>query len=93
MLGDSGQYDEGWADTHMNPYDAVQAAKDAHAKWFIPIHWGAFALANHAWDEPPKSAVEAAGELNINIATPRIGEKVSYDQIELFTEHWWEDIN
>lgn len=93
MLGDSGQYDEGWATTHMNPSEAVQAAKDAHARWFIPIHWGAFALANHAWDEPPKLAVEAARELNINIATPRIGEKVSYDQIELFTEHWWEDIN
>ncbi len=93
MLADSGQYDEGWATTHMAPGEAVQAAKDAHAKWFIPIHWGAFALANHAWDEPPELAVEAAKELSVNIATPRIGEKVNYDQIELFTEHWWEDIN
>ena len=93
MLADSGQYDEGWATTHMNPREAAQAAKDAHAKWFIPIHWGAFALANHAWDEPPKLAVQAAEELDVNIATPRIGEAVDYGKIEQFTENWWEGIN
>ncbi len=93
MLADSGQYDTGWASTHMNPREAAQAAKDAHAKWFIPVHWGAFALANHAWDEPPKLAVQAAEELEINIATPRLGETVDYDNIAQFTEHWWEGID
>lgn len=90
MLADAGQYDTGWATTHMNPAEAAQAAKDAHAKWFIPVHWGAFVLANHAWDEPPRLAVEAAEELDINIATPRIGESMDYEQIKQFTEHWWE---
>ena len=92
MLADSGQYDPGWAATHMNPSEAVQAAKDAQARWFIPVHWGAFVLANHAWDEPPAVASEVAEQLGVNIATPRIGEKVDYDQIALFTEHWWEEI-
>ena len=91
MLADSGQYDAGWAQTHMNPRESVQAAKDAHAKWYIPIHWGAFALSNHAWDEPPKQATAAAGELGVNIATPRMGEAVRYDEIEQFTEAWWEE--
>ena len=93
MLADTGQYDEGWAATHMSPGESVQAAKDAHAKWYIPIHWGAFALSNHAWDEPPQLAVQAAEELGVNIATPRIGEAVDNDTIEQFTEHWWEGIN
>ena len=93
MLADSGQYDTGWATTHMNPGEAVQAAKDAHAKWLIPVHWGAFVLANHAWDEPPRLAVQAAEELGIDIATPRIGEAVDYSKIEQYTEHWWEEIN
>lgn len=93
IMADSGQYDKAWAMTHMNPNEAVQAAKDAHAKWLIPVHWGAFVLANHAWDEPPEMAVEAAESIGVNIATPKIGERVDYDNIESFTEHWWEDID
>ena len=93
MLADAGQYDAGWATTHMNPVETAQAAKDAHAKWFIPVHWGAFTLANHAWDEPPKLAVQAAEQLGVNIATPRLGETVDYNKIEQFTEHWWEEFN
>lgn len=93
MLADSGQYDKGWATTHMAPTEAVQAAKDAHAKWLIPVHWGTFALSNHAWDDPPKQAVKAAEELGVSIATPRIGEAVDYDKIGQFTEHWWEEID
>ena len=93
MLADSGQYDKGWATTHMNPNESVQAAQDAHAKWFIPIHWGAFVLANHAWDEPPRIATQAAEQLGVNIATPRIGEVVDYEQIDMFNEYWWEEVD
>jgi L-ascorbate metabolism protein UlaG (beta-lactamase superfamily) len=81
MLADAGQYDVGWATTHMFPEQSVQAAKDAHAKWLIPVHWGAFKLSNHAWDEPPMLAIKAAEEQGANIATPRIGQTVSYDDI------------
>lgn len=91
MLADAGQYDVGWATTHMFPEQSVQAAKDAHAKWLIPVHWGAFKLSNHAWDEPPILAVKAAKEQGANIATPRIGQTISYDDISSFTEHWWEE--
>ena len=91
MLADSGQYDKGWATTHMFPEEAVQAAKDVHAKWLIPVHWGAYSLSNHAWDDPPQRAVKAAGEQGVNLATPRIGQAVSYDDIASFTEHWWEE--
>lgn len=90
ILADSGQYDVGWASTHMFPEQAVQAAKDAHAKWLIPVHWGAFKLSNHAWDEPPQLAVTAAQEQNVNLATPRIGQTVNYANISEYNEHWWE---
>ncbi|WP_278245432.1 hypothetical protein [Ruminococcus albus] len=36
-------------------------------------------------------AVKAAKEQGANIATPRIGQTVSYDDISSFTEHWWEE--
>ena len=90
MLADSGQYDSGWAETHMFPEQTVQAAKDAHAEWLIPVHWGAFVLSNHSWYDPPKRAVKAAEEQGVNLATPRLGQTVSYDDISSFNEHWWE---
>ena len=90
MMADSGQYDNGWASIHMTPEQSVQAAKDAHAKWFIPVHWGAFSLANHAWNDPPIRAVEEAKRQGVNIATPKIGERVDYGKIVQFQERWWD---
>lgn len=90
MLADCGQYDPAWASTHMFPEESVQAALDAHAKWYIPVHWGAFVLSNHDWDEPPRLALEAAERLGVHIAVPEIGENVDYSQIEQCSERWWE---
>lgn len=91
MLSDSAQYNDAWAQTHMTPEQAVQASKDAHAKWLTPIHWGAFKLSTHPWDEPPKRAVAAAEEQGVSLATPRIGQTMDYDDISSFNEHWWEE--
>ena len=92
MIADAGQYDTGWKTTHMFPEQTVQAAGDAHAKWLIPVHWGAFSLANHSWDDPIIRAVAAAEDEGINLATPCIGQTVDYDTIATYTEHWWEGI-
>lgn len=91
MLFDSAQHSDAWAQTHMTPEQAVQAAQDAHAKWLMPIHWGAFKLSTHPWDEPPKRAVAAAEEQGVSLATPRIGKTMDYDDISSFNEHWWEE--
>ena len=91
MLSDSAQYSDAWVQTHMTPEQAVQAAQDAHAKWLMPIHWGAFKLSTHPWDEPPKRAVAAAEEQGVSLATPRIGQTMAYDDISSFDEHWWEE--
>lgn len=90
MLADSAQYNDAWALTHMTPEQSVQAAKDAHAKWLMPIHWGAFKLSSHDWDEPPRRAIKAAQEQGVSLATPRIGQTVDYDDISSFNEHWWQ---
>ena len=92
MLAEDGQYDPTWSSIHMMPEETVQAALDAHATWLIPVHWGTFVLANHSWDDPAVRATEAAKENGQNIATPRIGQTVTYDDILSFTEHWWESI-
>ncbi len=39
-------------DVHMNPKEAITAFQNLHAKYFIPIHWGSFDLADEPLDEP-----------------------------------------
>ena len=90
MLVECGQYDPGWAMTHMFPEQSAQAAVDVHAKWVIPVHWGAYCLNNSAWDDPIIRVTSAAEEKQVNLATPRIGQTVDYDEIAIYREWWWE---
>lgn len=47
-----GQYNEMWSAIHMMPEQSVQAAIDVKSKLAMPIHWGAFDLAPHVWQDP-----------------------------------------
>lgn len=71
---ENGAYDNSWAEIHMKPEQAVQAAIDLQTKLFFPVHWGKFDLAYHRWDEPIKRAISAAEKHGIPTATPRIGQ-------------------
>lgn len=85
-----GQYDKHWAGMHMVPEESVQAGIDAQAKTIMPIHWGCFTLANHAWIDPVERFTKKAKELNITTATPQIGESILLKSIEYPHEKWWE---
>ena len=78
-----------WIDIHMDPEDSVRAHLAVRANRLLPVHWGTFNLAFHAWDEPIKRAVEAAHAQGAEIVTPRIGEAVT----PLFVStDWWNAI-
>lgn len=90
LLAECGQYNESWSKVHMFPEQTAQVAVDVHAEWMIPVHWGAFVLALHAWDDSVTRCTAAAAQLGVNIATPEIGQTVDYDEISSYTAHWWE---
>jgi L-ascorbate metabolism protein UlaG (beta-lactamase superfamily) len=87
-LLECGQYDKAWPNVHMMPEQTVQAAKDLGTKLLVPIHWGAFVLALHAWAEPVERAGEAAMKLQIRFATPRLGQVLPV-QATRPAEAWW----
>ena len=91
FMADTGQYNKAWLGIHMNPYHALQAAKDVNAKYYIPIHWGAFSLSNHDWFEPAKITTSNQEKYGVRVITPRIGEIVDVDYIEKYTDKWWEE--
>lgn len=85
-----GQYDDLWADIHMVPEESVQVGVDVKANYMMPIHWGAFLLANHDWRDPAERFIKKANELNVNYVTPKIGQSVLINSNEYPTTKWWE---
>ncbi|PBQ33565.1 MBL fold metallo-hydrolase [Sphingobacteriaceae bacterium] len=86
---ESGQYNTTWPNIHMMPEETVQAALDLKAKVLLPVHWGKFNLALHAWDEPIKRILKKAEELKVPVTTPKIGEVLEIGSAPI-TEKWWE---
>ncbi len=89
-LIDCGQYNNAWKHSHMFPPEAVQAAKDVKTDYFMPIHWAGFTLAMHPWDEPVKESIKHADIQGLKYFTPKIGEVISNNNINGFTQRWWE---
>jgi L-ascorbate metabolism protein UlaG (beta-lactamase superfamily) len=87
-----GQYDKNWKYIHMIPEEVVQAAQDLNSKKLLAVHWGKFALGNHAWDEPAVRVHKAAQEKQLNLLTPMIGERVNIDDHSQQFLPWWENI-
>ena len=78
-----------WPDVHMFPQETVQAGIDLSSKKIVPIHWGAFKLALHAWNEPAIIASREAREKNIPIEIPKIGQSFKIDSIPKNQEKWY----
>ncbi|WP_238480153.1 MBL fold metallo-hydrolase [Eikenella glucosivorans] len=86
---ENGQYDRRWPDNHMFPEQTVQAAIDVGARRLMPIHWGAFSLALHDWDEPVRRSMPLAQSRGLPVLTPLMGQVFGVDTE---TRFWWEEI-
>jgi L-ascorbate metabolism protein UlaG (beta-lactamase superfamily) len=84
-----GQYNIAWHSIHMLPEETAQASIDLHAKVLMPVHWGKFSISLHPWDEPVRRVLAKAGELNIKVTTPMIGESVTIGGVYP-EKRWWE---
>ena len=74
-----GQYGERWHSTHMFPEESVQACRMLHAKLAVPVHWGAYTLSDHPWDDPPRRFRQRAWELNQDCRIPILNQVISID--------------
>jgi L-ascorbate metabolism protein UlaG (beta-lactamase superfamily) len=84
-----GQYNEAWKYIHMNPEETVRAARDVRAKAFVPVHWGKFTLAFHAWDESISRVTEESRRLGVRVLHPMIGARMPLTD-STTTSRWWE---
>lgn len=92
VILENGQYNQNWKYIHMQPSETLQAARDLRAKRLFPVHNSKFPLSVHPWDEPLKRITELNKEVNLNLATPMIGEEVNLKDDSQHFSKWWEEI-
>lgn len=83
-----GQYNKMWPYIHMMPEETVQASIDLKAQALIPVHWGKFQLAMHAWNEPVIRAKARASELGVDMRVAKIGQPMGLQEPSALVE-WW----
>ncbi|WP_412472212.1 MBL fold metallo-hydrolase [Halobacteriovorax sp. RT-2-1] len=86
---ESGQYNPDWFAVHLLPEEWPKAYADINAKYYFPIHWGAFSLSFHTWDDPILKLDEYAQQGVLKLMAPKLGEIVSFDEQEYVTKKWW----
>ncbi|MGV9669836.1 MULTISPECIES: MBL fold metallo-hydrolase [unclassified Gordonia (in: high G+C Gram-positive bacteria)] len=93
-----GAYDPLWPDVHVDPEEAVaihrmvsgSAGADAV---MLPIHWGTFSLARHAWADPIVRLLPAAGRNATTVMVPQPGGSIDLTHRQgtgLTDPQWWE---
>jgi L-ascorbate metabolism protein UlaG (beta-lactamase superfamily) len=86
-----GAFHESWGDIHLGPENALTAFEMLGGGVLLPVHWGTFNLAMHAWDEPAETLLRLASEKGARVLTPRLGQVFVPSQLEGPTP-WWRDV-
>ncbi len=85
-----GAYNELWKSIHMGPDGAAEVfAAMGAAGLLMPIHWGLFQLAPHAWRQPMERMVQLADQREFPLWAPEPGAPT---EVVLGEEHrspWW----
>lgn len=83
-----GAFHAKWADIHLGPANALEVFRMLGGGTLLPVHWGTFDLALHAWDEPAETLVRLASEQRLRVVTPGLGQVVEPSQLDGPTP-WW----
>ncbi len=86
-----GAYDGGWPTIHMTPEHGVQTHIDVRGQLMLPVHWCTFNLAFHSWSEPVERVLKAAADLEVRVAVPMPGQRLTVGDTLSLTP-WWRDI-
>jgi L-ascorbate metabolism protein UlaG (beta-lactamase superfamily) len=83
-----GAFHPAWGDIHLGPENALKALGLLGSSPFLPIHWGTFSLAMHAWDQPAEALLTLGPKAGAQLVMPRLGEPVEPAHAE-DAKPWW----
>jgi L-ascorbate metabolism protein UlaG (beta-lactamase superfamily) len=85
-----GAFDALWEGIHLGPDGAARAFEALGATGLLmPIHWGLFDLALHAWRQPMERMLELAEERNIRLWSPEPGRPTAVVAGVEVRSDWW----
>ncbi|OOG58802.1 MBL fold metallo-hydrolase [Polaromonas sp. C04] len=87
-----GAFHPSWGDIHLGPANALKAHALLGGGAFLPVHWGTFSLALHAWDEPAETLLALGPKQGVQLVMPRLGEPVEPAQVDGVTP-WWRGVD
>jgi L-ascorbate metabolism protein UlaG (beta-lactamase superfamily) len=83
-----GAWHPAWGDIHLGPANALKAFDLLGGGALMPVHWGTFDLALHAWNEPAETLLELAAESKQRVLTPVLGRPFE-PSLVFEPEPWW----
>ncbi|MBX3609612.1 MAG: MBL fold metallo-hydrolase [Hydrogenophaga sp.] len=83
-----GAFHPSWGDIHLGPENALKAHALLGGGAMLPVHWGTFSLAMHAWDEPVETLLQQGTAQGAHLLLPRLGEPVEPAH-DPRTSPWW----
>ena len=87
-----GAFHPAWGNIHLGPEQALAAHALLGGGPLLPIHWGTFNLALHAWDDPVETLLRLAPRQDVPLLLPRLGAPVQPSR-EFRIEPWWRGID
>jgi L-ascorbate metabolism protein UlaG (beta-lactamase superfamily) len=87
-----GAFHPAWGDIHLGPENALEALTLLGGGPFLPIHWGTFSLALHAWDQPAEVLFALGPTKGVQLVMPRLGEPVEPAHGDGVTP-WWRAVD
>jgi L-ascorbate metabolism protein UlaG (beta-lactamase superfamily) len=87
-----GAYHPAWGDIHLGPKNALEALALLGGGPFLPVHWGTFSLAMHAWDQPAEMLVDLGTRAGTQLVMPRLGEAVEPAHAGKVLP-WWREVD
>jgi L-ascorbate metabolism protein UlaG (beta-lactamase superfamily) len=86
-----GAFHPAWGHIHLGPENALEAWTLLGKSAFLPVHWGTFSLAMHAWDEPAETLLALGTQRGAQLVMPRLGEPVEPSHVERVSP-WWRTV-
>jgi len=86
-----GAFHPSWGGIHLGPENALKAHAMLGGGLLMPVHWGTFNLALHAWDEPAETLLRLASQQRVRLFTPRLGAAMEPAHVEAATP-WWREV-
>jgi L-ascorbate metabolism protein UlaG (beta-lactamase superfamily) len=86
-----GAFHPAWGQIHLGPENALEAWRLLGSGALLPVHWGTFSLAMHAWDEPAEVLFARNRRNDVPLLMPKLGEPVEPKHIERVLP-WWHGV-